>query len=129
MKTSFTALLVLHGAIHLLGFAKAFGLADISQLTGHMSRPLGALWLIAALTFFLAAWLFSQKSADWSIAALPAVMLSQTLIMTCWADAKFGTIANLIVVVPMVLSLISAAREAGSGARNSGADAQLLRAE
>ena len=45
MKTAFTILLVVHALIHALGFVKAFGLAQLPQLTLPISRPLGVLWL------------------------------------------------------------------------------------
>ena len=45
MRLLFALLLVVHGLIHAMGFAKAFGLAELSQLTREISRPLGVLWL------------------------------------------------------------------------------------
>lgn len=44
----FAAFLALHGLLHLLGAAKAFGLADIPQMIQPIARPLGMLWLVAA---------------------------------------------------------------------------------
>jgi len=40
-------LLLLHGLIHLMGFAKAFGYAELPQLTQPISREWGVLWLLA----------------------------------------------------------------------------------
>ena len=37
MKYFFSALLFLHGAIHLMGFLKAFKLAEIEQLNTNIS--------------------------------------------------------------------------------------------
>ena len=37
MTTIFAIVLVVHGVIHLLGFAKAFGLAELPQLTQPIS--------------------------------------------------------------------------------------------
>src|SRR5229473_2026019 len=42
------ALLGVHGLIHLMGFAKAFGYADLPQLTQPISRAWGVVWLVAA---------------------------------------------------------------------------------
>ena len=47
--------LVVHGLIHLLGFARAFGLADLPQLTQPISPLFGTLWLIATFLFLAAA--------------------------------------------------------------------------
>ena len=43
------ALVGVHGLIHLMGFAKGFGFADLPQLTQPISRGWGLAWLIAAL--------------------------------------------------------------------------------
>ena len=55
MATAFAILLVLHASIHLLGVAKAFGWADLSQLTHAISHTQGALWLSSALLFTVTA--------------------------------------------------------------------------
>jgi hypothetical protein len=55
MTVVFATILVVHGLIHLLGFAKAFGLAALPQLRQPISPFLGVLWLIGALLFFAAA--------------------------------------------------------------------------
>ena len=43
------AIVVVHGLIHLMGFAKAFGLAALPALTQPISRSMGVVWLSAAL--------------------------------------------------------------------------------
>jgi hypothetical protein len=48
MAVVFASFLALHGLIHLLGFAKAFGLARLPQLTQPIGPLLGLLWLMAA---------------------------------------------------------------------------------
>ncbi len=55
MKLAFTLLLVVHGLIHSMGFLKAFGLAQLPQLTLPISRPLGVLWLVAGAATLSAA--------------------------------------------------------------------------
>jgi hypothetical protein len=49
MRIGFALLVALHGLIHLLGPAKAFGWADVSQLRHPIAPLTGALWLVAAL--------------------------------------------------------------------------------
>ena len=51
----FLFILGVHGLIHLLGFAKAFGLADLPQLAQPISRTWGALWLAAGMRVLAAA--------------------------------------------------------------------------
>ncbi|MEO8075870.1 MAG: hypothetical protein ABI818_06035 [Acidobacteriota bacterium] len=43
MKFLFALLLVLHGLVHLIGSVKAFGVADLPQLTQPIAVPLGLL--------------------------------------------------------------------------------------
>lgn len=106
MRTALIALLIVHGAIHLMGFAKAFRLAEVTSLHQAISRPLGALWLAATLVFLASAALVVFAPRQWWIVAVPAVVLSQILIVTSWSDAKFGTVANLVVLVALAPSLL-----------------------
>ena len=98
-------LLIVHGLIHLLGFVKAFGFADVSQLTKNISQPAGAAWLLAALLFIASAIVFLLGKEWWGMIAIPALFVSQPLIFMSWQDAKFGTIANIVILVAVVLSL------------------------
>jgi len=97
-------MLVLHGVIHFMGFAKAFNYGNISQLTKEIAKPSGVLWLLTAFLFIAASILFVLKKDAWIFCALAAVIISQILIFTVWYDAKFGTIANFIILVVAVLS-------------------------
>ncbi|MEZ4962121.1 MAG: DUF6544 family protein [Saprospiraceae bacterium] len=103
IKYVFALLLLLHGLIHLMGFAKAFQVAEISQLTQPITKPTGALWGLSALLFTLASVLFILKKDSWWMWAIPAVILSQILVFSTWQDAKFGTIANVIVLVGAII--------------------------
>jgi hypothetical protein len=99
----FLFLLLVHGLIHITGFAKAFKLADIPQLTLPIARAAGALWLLAAVLFVVAVVLSVLQNNYWWLLAIPAVVLSQALIIGAWPDAKFGTIINVIAVAGIVL--------------------------
>jgi hypothetical protein len=61
LKTIFFIIVILHGLIHLLGFVKAFDYADISALTKEISKPVGILWLMAALLMVIFAFSFIFK--------------------------------------------------------------------
>jgi len=87
-----------------LGFAKAFGFGAITQLSKEISKPLGVLWLTAFLLFLSSAILFFLKKEEWWIIGIIAVIISQILIFTAWNDAKFGTIANIIILVAIILN-------------------------
>jgi hypothetical protein len=51
LRLLFALVLLFHGLIHLMGFAKAFKLAEVPQLTGSFSKTSGTLWLVVALLF------------------------------------------------------------------------------
>lgn len=98
MQTFFIILILLHGLIHLMGFVKAFGLAEISELTLPVSSKWGALWLAACLIFITSGIQYFCSSDLWWITGIIGVILSQVLIIAFWQDARFGTIPNLIIL-------------------------------
>src|ERR1035438_7517894 len=103
IRTVFVAFLVIHGLIHLLGFAKAFGFASLPQLAQPISRGLGGLWLAAALLLLAAAAGVLLWPRGWWILGALALIVSQGVILSSWSDAKFGTAANLILLVGVLL--------------------------
>ena len=104
LRFIFAFILVVHGLIHLMGFAKAFKLAEVPQLTGSFSKPVGMLWFVTALLFVSSVLFFFLKKDWWWMVAAPAVLLSQILLFTQWSDAKFGTLANVIALVGTLLA-------------------------
>jgi hypothetical protein len=105
MKLAFAALLALHGAIHLAGFARAFGLADLPQL-GPVSRGAGLGWLAAGLGFVTAAALLFVGQRAWWVPAAAALLLSQALVFGAFREARFGSIANAIILVPVLVAAL-----------------------
>lgn len=103
-KLFFLLILTLHGLIHFFGFLKAFSLAEISQLTQEISKPLGIVWLLTMfLMFFVGILVINNKHWVW-IPAFIAVVISQILIIVSWQDAKYGTIPNLIIFIFAIFS-------------------------
>lgn len=99
IRIIFASLVVLHGLIHVMGFAKAFGYAELPQLTQPISRVTGVFWLAAALLCLAtAAALFLAPRGWWALGAL-AVVASQAVVATSWSDAKFGTLANVVLLL------------------------------
>lgn len=107
MTVVIVILAVLHGLIHLMGFLKAFGLAELPQLTGPISRPVGVLWLVAALAMLATAALVFLSPRWWWAMGAVAVVLSQGLLIASWHDAKFGTLANVVILVAVALGFFS----------------------
>jgi hypothetical protein len=104
MRSILTVVLCLHGAIHLLGPAKAFGWGSVTQLRAPISAPIGLLWLLAALLLVMAAGAVALNARWGWYVAFPGLLLSQALIATAWSDAKFGTLANLLIAVLLLLT-------------------------
>jgi len=103
LRIVFMFVVAIHGLIHLMGFAKAFGLADMEQLTQDISKSAGFLWLLSSILFILAALAFLLEKDWWWMICVPALVVSQTLIVMSWSDAKFGTLANAIILATAVV--------------------------
>ena len=105
MKTALIIIFLVHGLLHLPGFFKAFGKGDVIRLAGYISRPMGLLWLLAAVVFLIVATLIIMNKQGWPFFAIAAVILSQTLIIMSWQDAKWGTVVNIIILILSVPAL------------------------
>ena len=105
MKHLVSTLLFLHGAIHLLGFVKAFNLAHIQQLSVNISKSIGLIWLLVFVLFVISGIAYLTKYQWWSIIAILAVILSTFLAILVWKDAKFASIPNIIILVVAGFSL------------------------
>ena len=104
MKYVFAGIILVHGLIHFMGFAKAFGYGNITQLTKDISKPAGFFWFVTALLFTGAVIFFLLKKESWPMIVIVAAVISQILIITVWKDAKFGTIANVLGLLIAILS-------------------------
>lgn len=102
MKILLVGAIVVHGLIHFPGVAKAFGLADLPQLTQPISRASGFLWLAAGLGMLAAGGMFGLSSKYWWAVAGAAVVLSQSAIFLSWSDAKFGTLVNIVILLAAI---------------------------
>jgi hypothetical protein len=91
-------ILGVHGLIHLMGFAKAFGYAALPQLTRPISRGWGVAWLIAAALVTASAVTFAIGARRFWLIGVIAVLVSQVVIVSAWGDAWAGTIANVILL-------------------------------
>lgn len=107
IRIIFISLLCIHGIIHLMGFAKAFGFARMEAMTKEIHKEQGVFWLLACLLFLLAAFFFGYSKSNWSVFALLAVGISQYLIISSWDDARFGTIANTLIFIATLIGFSS----------------------
>ncbi|MFN3178348.1 MAG: DUF6544 family protein [Phaeodactylibacter xiamenensis] len=104
MRFLLAFILLLHGIIHFFGFLKAYNFHQFEQLTQPIARHQGLLWLLTGLLFIGAVVLYLSGVQFWYGVAMAAVVLSQFLIFRNWGDARFGTAANLLILIPALLS-------------------------
>ncbi|MBC7935585.1 MAG: hypothetical protein H7Y86_09575 [Rhizobacter sp.] len=105
LKYFFAFIMLIHGLIHFTGFAKGFGYGNITQITKDISKTNGTFWLLTAILFGAATVLFLLKKESWPHIAVVAAVTSQILIITVWKDAKFGTIANVMVLLVAIAAV------------------------
>ncbi|MEZ4256186.1 MAG: DUF6544 family protein [Polyangiales bacterium] len=112
MRIAVIFLLTFHGLLHLPGFLKPWKLAVLPALSGRSAvslgevggKVVGLVWLIAGLLLLGAAALRVCDASSWWMVALVAVVLSQALVVFQWHDAKFGTVANVLLAACVVLA-------------------------
>ncbi|MEP6979518.1 MAG: DUF6544 family protein [Nakamurella sp.] len=107
MMIAGAALFTLHGLIHLLGFAQAFGLAELPQWGTPISPFMGLLWLAAALLAVITAAAMFRAPRWWWAWGAGAVVISQIMIVSSWGDAKVGTVANVVLLVAVLYGFAS----------------------
>jgi hypothetical protein len=106
MKAALALLAVIHGAIHLFGFAKGLGLAHVPQLQLPISRSAGWAWLATCIVLVVSAALISLYPRYWGSVMVVGLLLSQWLIVRHFQDAKYGTIANVLLLLPALVNAL-----------------------
>jgi len=100
-------LLIVHGTIHGIGVAKGLLAADVEALTLPISKPWGAVWLAALTATFATAALLAADARSWWIVGIVAALTSQAAISSSWADARFGTLPNVLLLAACVYGAAS----------------------
>jgi hypothetical protein len=107
MKLVLVVLVGAHGLVHLIGFLKGFGLVS-GLLPGlPIGRGAGALWLVAALLFVTSSAVLLAAPSRFFLPALPALLLSQALVLGAWQAAKYATFMNAVVLFSLLPSLFA----------------------
>lgn len=99
MKVFLAILILVHGTIHIIGFLKGFQLAKVSSLSIAISKPMGVFWGLTTTLFLLTLIGLLMKKEFWPYLAFVAILCSQILLILHWQDAKFGTIANVLILI------------------------------
>lgn len=109
------ALFLLHGLVHMMGFAAAWGLGDVSNVASVPTVPagltagspvvlaLGVLWLVAMAAFLAAAAGLVLHAAWWKEVAAGAAALSLLLCVAWWNDAIVGVIINVVILAGLAI--------------------------
>jgi hypothetical protein len=103
----FAGLLILHGLIHLIGVVQEFTDIELEDFSGetliNMSESShkigGVFWGITTILFLISTYAFLTDTPWWIYITVLSAILSQILVILWWPDAKFGTIANILVIV------------------------------
>lgn len=102
LKYLLTVILLIHGLIHLMGFMKAFGFSEVPQINEQIGRTQGVMWLSGTILFVVSILLYLTGNRSWWILCGISVLFSQILIFGTWQSAKFGTILNIIILLPVI---------------------------
>jgi hypothetical protein len=106
MRRLFAIVLVTHGLIHLLGFAKAFRVAELPQLTQPISLLFGVLWLATSLLFLATALTLFARPRWWWALGVISVCVSMLAISQSWTDARAGAFANIVIFVGVIFGFL-----------------------
>jgi len=108
--------LLAHGVAHLVGFVSSWKLATLAGLpykttvfSGRVDvgdggiRVMGALWLLAALPFLVAA-IAVATEAGWAVRfTVAGVIASLMLCLAGWPDARIGVAVNVGLVLLLAI--------------------------
>lgn len=104
MRVAFAVFLLLHGLIHLLGVAKAFGLAALPQLATPIAPAMGRVWAAAAVLWTATAITVIAWPRAWWAPAVAAVVVSSVAVVASWSDAWAGAVVNVVVLAMAVVA-------------------------
>jgi hypothetical protein len=106
MRHAIAALAAVHGLIHLIGVVRGIGPSP---------SPRALAWLAACLLLVAAGGLLLARiGAGWPVLAA-GVVVSQILIVGDWTEARFGTIANLILALAVIMAWADARVQRATG--------------
>ncbi len=104
MKIAVAILMSIHGLLHFMGFARTYAIENTAEFAKELSKPIGLIWLLTGLLFIMSAIMLLLKKEGWPVLAILAVIVSQLLILTVWSEAKYGTIANIIILIAAIIA-------------------------
>ena len=116
MRFVLAVLMVMHGVAHLPGFVGSWQLAPLpgtpyrtTVLAGRLDvgdagiRVIGALWLLAAVGFWIAALGAFTGRPWWMPVAMGVALVSLVLTVLGWPSSRIGVVVNLAILAVLVL--------------------------
>lgn len=116
MRIGIAFLLILHGLVHGVGFAGAWGLNPQAPLADHLLggrlplnpfgiKMMGVFWLLAGLALIGAGWAGLTNKAYWLPLALGTGAASLFLCLLTLPEAQFGALFNAVLLALLTLAL------------------------
>jgi len=114
-----SALFVIHGVAHLVGFVVPWRIATLEEtpykttiLNGKIDvgdsgiRAIGVGWLIAALAFMVCAVAVAMQLQWWIWVTMAATLVSFDLTIIGWPESRIGVAVNVLIVVLLIASAL-----------------------
>lgn len=114
-----SALFVIHGVAHLVGFVVPWRIATLEEtpykttiLNGKIDvgdtgiRVIGIAWLITALAFMVCAVAVAMQLQWWFWVVMAATLVSFDLTILGWPESRIGVAVNVLIVVLLIASVL-----------------------
>ena len=114
MRIVLGLLMLFHGFAHLVGVLVSWQLAPLegaiyktTLLSGRVDvgdpgmRIMGALWLLSALAFGIAAYAAFTSRSWWVTLGSTVVLVSLVLSVVAWPDSRIGVAVNLVILAAL----------------------------
>ena len=111
VRTAFFTTSLVHGLLHLSGFMISLGLMNdrwrltsLFSIPNHEYKIAGTAFLITTVVWIWVALALVRRKQSWWKIGIPAVLISQTIILLYASSVIYGTITNACLLVLIVLS-------------------------
>ncbi|MHA2169434.1 MAG: hypothetical protein ACXAB7_06025 [Candidatus Kariarchaeaceae archaeon] len=74
-------------------------LINLSETT---RKVFGVIWFLITVLFLIASYGLAIDKDWWQELTIISILASQILVILWWADAKLGTVANILIIIGMV---------------------------
>ena len=114
-----SALFVIHGVAHLVGFVVPWRITTLEEtpykttiLNGKIDvgdsgiRAIGLVWLVTALAFMVCAIAVAMQLQWWMWVAMAATLISFDLTIIGWPESRIGVAVNVLIVVMLIASAL-----------------------